>query len=175
MKNLILRYGLYSGALSAVLMGVMTMRIHDTGNMSGGEVYGYAGMILSMLFVYLGVKIYRDRDLGGVISFGEAFKVGGLIALISCVCYVVAWMLLYEFVMPDFLEKYITKKKFYGLPCDYYFIDIGIPEDYSRFINDYNAILSKDKYIAAVKNNKEDNHTIGNFIEAVAAFFELLD
>ncbi len=75
----------------------------------------------------------------------------------------------------DYLEKNIDSKKFYGLPCEYYFIDIGIPEDYSRFINDYNAILSKDKYIAAVKNNKEDNHTIGNFIEAVAAFFELLD
>ncbi len=32
----------------------------------------------------------------------------------------------------DFLEKNIGKKKFYGLPCEYYFIDIGIPEDYER-------------------------------------------
>lgn len=46
----------------------------------------------------------------------------------------------------DYLEKNIGKKKFYGLPCDYYFIDIGIPEDYDRFVKDYNFILSKSKY-----------------------------
>lgn len=108
MKNLILRYGLYSGAASALFMSVMAWKFHNSGDMTGGEVYGYGGMILSMLFVYLGVRLYRDRERNGVISFGEAFKVGGLIALISCVCYVVAWMLLYEFVMPDFMEKYAS-------------------------------------------------------------------
>jgi len=46
----------------------------------------------------------------------------------------------------DFLEKYIGRKKFYGLECEYYFIDIGIPEDYERFKKDYNFILAKSKY-----------------------------
>jgi D-glycero-alpha-D-manno-heptose 1-phosphate guanylyltransferase len=46
----------------------------------------------------------------------------------------------------DFLEKNIGNKKFYGLPCDYYFIDIGVPEDYNRFVKDYNLILAKSKY-----------------------------
>jgi D-glycero-alpha-D-manno-heptose 1-phosphate guanylyltransferase len=32
----------------------------------------------------------------------------------------------------DFLEKNTGRKKFYGLECDYYFIDIGIPEDFER-------------------------------------------
>ncbi|MCS7148980.1 MAG: nucleotidyltransferase family protein [Geminocystis sp.] len=32
----------------------------------------------------------------------------------------------------DFLERYYEAFNFYGLPCDGYFIDIGIPEDYSR-------------------------------------------
>jgi D-glycero-alpha-D-manno-heptose 1-phosphate guanylyltransferase len=46
----------------------------------------------------------------------------------------------------DFLEQNIGKKKFYGLECEYYFIDIGIPEDYDRFIRDFNLILDKSKY-----------------------------
>lgn len=46
----------------------------------------------------------------------------------------------------DFLEKYIGKKIFFGMPCDFYFIDIGIPEDYERFKKDYNFILAKSKY-----------------------------
>lgn len=46
----------------------------------------------------------------------------------------------------DFLERNTGKKKFYGLECDYYFIDIGIPEDYDRFISDFNLIFDKSKY-----------------------------
>jgi D-glycero-alpha-D-manno-heptose 1-phosphate guanylyltransferase len=46
----------------------------------------------------------------------------------------------------DFLEKHIGRKKFYGLEFEYYFIDIGIPEDYERFKKDYNFILAKNKY-----------------------------
>ena len=61
----------------------------------------------------------------------------------------------------DFLERNIGKKKFYGLPCDYYFIDIGIPEDYDRFVKDYNFILSKSK------NYKKDT---GDYVGD--AFFE---
>jgi len=46
----------------------------------------------------------------------------------------------------DYLEKNTGKKKFYGLECENYFIDIGIPEDYDRFIKDYNLILDKSRY-----------------------------
>lgn len=46
----------------------------------------------------------------------------------------------------DFLEANVGKMKFVGLECDYYFIDIGIPEDYDRFIRDFNLIFDKSKY-----------------------------
>lgn len=32
----------------------------------------------------------------------------------------------------DYLEKFVTKRKIYGVAQDEYFIDIGIPEDYER-------------------------------------------
>ena len=54
------------------------------------------------------MRNYRNEERGGKISFGEAFKVGGLMALLSCVIYVIGWLLVYEFVMPDFMDKYIT-------------------------------------------------------------------
>jgi F0F1-type ATP synthase assembly protein I len=108
MKKIILNYGLYSGAVSAILMAITTYSIKQNGISDNGALYGYAGMILSMVFVYLGVRLFRERERNGVISFGEAFKVGGLIALISCACYVVTWLLMYEFFLPDFMEQYIT-------------------------------------------------------------------
>jgi D-glycero-alpha-D-manno-heptose 1-phosphate guanylyltransferase len=46
----------------------------------------------------------------------------------------------------DFLETNTGKKRFYGLDCEYYFIDIGIPKDYDRFINNFNLIFDRSKY-----------------------------
>lgn len=58
----------------------------------------------------------------------------------------------------DFLEKNTGKKKFFGRECDYYFIDIGIPEDYDRFIKDFNLIFDKSKY------RKKDTGDCGPYI-----------
>lgn len=65
----------------------------------------------------------------------------------------------------DFLERNIGKKKFYGLECEYYFIDIGIPEDYDRFINDFNFIFDKSKY-----QNEDGASHVSNFIKEI--FYE---
>jgi cellobiose-specific phosphotransferase system component IIC len=108
MKNLILKYGLLSGAASVVLMTATTLWFRQSGKLEGGEWFGYGGMILSMVIVFIGVRVFRDQQRNGVISFGEAFKVAGLMCLISCTCYVVGWMLIYHFVMPDFMEQYFT-------------------------------------------------------------------
>ncbi len=102
MKQTILRYGLLSGAVAAVLM-VCTASLMDFEN---GYYYGYAGILLSMLFVYFGVRSYREQVNGGVLSFGKGFQVGLLIAIISGVCYALTWMVVNETIMPDFIDKY---------------------------------------------------------------------
>ena len=107
MNNIILRYGLFSGFLSAALVVITGIYLSKTGIVEGGEVWGYAGMVISMIFIFIGVRVFRDRERGGVISFGEALKVGGLMALISCVCYSFAWMVVSEWILPDFMDQYI--------------------------------------------------------------------
>ncbi len=62
-------------------------------------------MIL-FLFVYFGIRSYRDNVLDGRITFGRAFGVGLLITLISCVCHVPAWEVVYFKFMPDFPAKH---------------------------------------------------------------------
>lgn len=68
----------------------------------------------------------------------------------------------------EFLQKNAGAKKFYGMESDHYFIDIGIPEDFNKFQQDYNFILSKKKYDNPVKD-WDNIATIGDI------FFELLD
>lgn len=106
MKKTILVYGLISGLVAAVLMVATALHFHNTGNFKNGEWLGYAGILLSMVIVFFGVRSYRDNVRGGVLTFGQAFQVGILITLISCACYVVVWLVVYETLMPDFLEKY---------------------------------------------------------------------
>lgn len=108
MKNLILKYGLISGLISVTLMMATVLWVHHSGQLEGGEIFGYTGMLLSMIVVFIGVRVFRDQHRAGVITFGEAFKVAGLMTLISCVCYVIGWMIVYQFMMPDFLDHYMT-------------------------------------------------------------------
>lgn len=108
MKKIILTYGLISGAIAAVLMlGMALYMDNDPERFGGGEIVGYAGIILSMVFVFLGVRAYRDQLAGGRLSFGKGFQVGILITLISCVCYVIAWHVISSTMMTDFMEKYV--------------------------------------------------------------------
>ena len=69
-------------------------------------VVGYTSIVISMLFVYFGIRSYRDNVLGGTISFGRGFQAGMLITLISCAFYVATWLVLYYAFMPDFGDKY---------------------------------------------------------------------
>jgi hypothetical protein len=108
MKQIVLRYGLLSGALTSVLM-ISTSYYYTQVKMDfeNGQYVGYAGILLSMLFIFFGVRTYREQT-SGPLSFGKAFQIGLLIALVSCLCYVLAWMVVYETMMPDFMDKYIA-------------------------------------------------------------------
>lgn len=106
MKKTVLTFGLISGAVISVLM-MLNMRLHDAiGFETGGLILGYTTMVLAFLLVYFGVRSYRDNVAGGTVGFGRAFVVGVLIGLISSLCYVATWEVIYFKFMPDFMDKY---------------------------------------------------------------------
>jgi len=105
MKKTIITFGLISGAISAIMMAA-TMLFADRIGFDRGYVLGYTTIVLSFLLVYFGIRSYRDNEGNGQITFSKAFTVGICITLISCVCYVVAWEILYYNFMPDFMDKF---------------------------------------------------------------------
>jgi hypothetical protein len=105
MKKTVLIFGLISGAVAASLM-FLTMPFADRIGFDRGLIVGYTTIILSFLLVFFGIRSYRENIGGGAISFSRAFAVGILITLISCVCYVLAWEILYYKFMPDFAAKF---------------------------------------------------------------------
>jgi len=107
MKKAVFKYGLISGAISAMLMFITTGLLHDyIGFSAAGYAVGTAGMILSFLLIYPGMAYYRDNVGGGQISYGRALSIGLLIAAVSSVIYVFAWIIVYKTMMPDFMDKY---------------------------------------------------------------------
>lgn len=105
MKKIVLTYGVISGLVSAALM-LATVPFMDQIGFDHGELAGYSAMLLAFLFVFFGVKQFRDRQQGGSITFGRAFAVGLMITLISSLFYVGAWMIVSSTMMPDFGDKY---------------------------------------------------------------------
>jgi len=106
MKRTILIYGAISGLLVATLMIGTVMFCYNSGEFEGSMLLGYASMLLAFAFVWIGVKRFRDRQNGGVITFGKALKVGLLITLVTCTLYVGIWLVDYYVFIPDFLDKY---------------------------------------------------------------------
>jgi Protein of unknown function (DUF4199) len=105
MKKTVLKFGLLSGAISALLM-FSTVPFVDKIGFDRGVIVGYTAIVLSFLMVYFGIRSYRENVGGGKITFGRAFVVGISITVISCICYVIAWEIVYFNFMPDFMDKY---------------------------------------------------------------------
>jgi hypothetical protein len=105
MQKTVLKFGFLSGALCSGLMALSLVFAHRIGY--GHSMYvGYTIMVVSFLLVYFGVRSYRNEERAGFITFGRAFGVGISIMLITCLCYVVMWEIMYHFFMPDFFDNY---------------------------------------------------------------------
>ena len=105
MKNSVLKYGSYSGILSAAFMAI-TMHFMSQIGFGRAEYVGYVGMFLSFTPVYFGIRSYRDGIEGGTINFGKAFIAGILMAGISSLFYVIAWLIIYYNFTPNFMDEY---------------------------------------------------------------------
>ncbi len=108
MKKLVI-YGLISGFIvSAFMSTAMLLTAKDSDHGTGSMVVGYLSMLIAFAFIFVGVKNYRDKQAAGIISFGKAFGMGLLIALIASTMYVITWAIVYHNFLPDFMDKYAT-------------------------------------------------------------------
>ena len=105
MKKTILTFGLISGAISSLVM-VVVVPFADRIGFDRGPVIGYTSIVLSFLLGFFGIRSYRDNISNGQITFLKAFAVGISITVISCICYVATWEVIYYNFLPDFWDKY---------------------------------------------------------------------
>lgn len=104
MKKIVITFGLISGAILSAMM-LIALPFHDQIGFDRGMIVGYTSMVIAFLLIYFGVRSYRDNIAGGSVRFGRAFAVGALIGVVSSLCYVATWEIVYFNFAPDFMTK----------------------------------------------------------------------
>jgi hypothetical protein len=104
MQRIILTYGVIAGVIELALLALSMGLVSDHGSL--GMVLGYLSMLIAMSLVFVGVKKYRDDQLGGVIRFWKAFAVGLGVAGIACLFYVLGWETYLAVSGSDFMTEY---------------------------------------------------------------------
>lgn len=107
MGRIIAVYGAIAGVIVIIGMFISITFVADHGAM--GMVAGYLSMLVALLFVFVGVKRYRDIHLGGVITFRKAFGVGLGIGLVSALFYVLGWEVYMWQTGGTFMADYIAQ------------------------------------------------------------------
>lgn len=106
MKRNVLIFGLVLGIILATHAVYMMSLVYRNPELKSNDVVGYAAMIVVFSLTYFSIRNYRNKELGGLISFGKAFKTGALIALLGSTLYVIIGLSYYYLFIPDFLDKY---------------------------------------------------------------------
>jgi len=105
MKKIVIRYGTYSALILVVLFG-LTFLLGKNLDFGASEKIGYASILIGMIFVYLGIREYREKIGEGKISFWQAVKVGLLIVLIPSIVFGIFDVIYVTIINPDFVEDF---------------------------------------------------------------------
>jgi hypothetical protein len=91
MLRIVLIYGVVGGIIVAVPMAVGMLTATESGVPENAALYGYLSMLLAFTMVFVGIKHYRDKVLGGVIRFLPALGVGLGISAVASLFWVIGW------------------------------------------------------------------------------------
>jgi Protein of unknown function (DUF4199) len=106
MKPVVFRYGLFAGLAILALTAIHFFVVMPNSSWETSEFAGYLTMILSMIFVFMGIRYYRDHVNNGFLSFTQGLKLGALIVLIPAVCFALFDILYAKVLNPSWSDEY---------------------------------------------------------------------
>ena len=106
MKKAVWRYGLYAGVAELVLFVLLWLFIYITHISQGVQgAVSWVNLLCPLIFVYFGIRYYRDRVNNGYISFLKAVKLGLLIVIIPAVSFAVIESVYVLVIDPNFYQN----------------------------------------------------------------------
>ena len=105
MKKTAFYFGTISGIVMVIFFIIPIFIYGNDIDFSKSEIIGYTSMVLCLTAVFFGIKKYRDKKLGGVISFGAAFGLGSEISGIAGIIFGIYSYVLYKYWSPNLYVK----------------------------------------------------------------------
>ena len=106
MKPVVFRYGLFAGLAILALTAIHFYVVMPNVSWGAAEFAGYLTMILSMIFVFMGIRYYRDHVKSGYLNFKEGLKLGAMIVLIPSICFALFDIFYTEVLNPSWGDEY---------------------------------------------------------------------
>lgn len=107
MKNTIIRYGTY-GFVLAIVVFAICVNVWTDLDLAAHERIGYFMAVVSLSFVFFGIKHYRDKEYNGSIGLRRAVLIGLLISVIIGVGIAIANLIYTTFINPEFFDQYVA-------------------------------------------------------------------
>lgn len=108
MKKTVLKFGFYALFTAAGLF-LLALLVGNGLDYFVQEVIGYTTMAISLIFVFFGIRHYRDRENEGQITFLKALGIGMLISLFAALGFGLIDYIYTTVIHPDFAIEYETK------------------------------------------------------------------
>ncbi|MBL4663283.1 MAG: DUF4199 domain-containing protein [Flavobacteriaceae bacterium] len=110
MKPTITKYGLFA-LLTAAVLFLASLVLGNELSYKSQEIIGYTSIIISLSFVFFGIKHFRDKENGGQITFRKAFIIGIFISLFAALGFAIIDYLYTAVINPDFMAEFAANIK----------------------------------------------------------------
>lgn len=105
MRRYILIYGLLAGFITIAIMVTGMVLSHGEVAPTSAAI-GFLVMFLAFSLIYFGIRKYRDREQGGVITFNKAFLMGLAMTGVAGIIYVIIWEIYLGATDHAFIHQY---------------------------------------------------------------------
>lgn len=106
MKKTVLKYGIY-GLITALIIFTLHLVIGiNNFDYSTNEILGYLSILLSLSFIFFGIKHYRDKVNEGILTLGNAISIGMLISAFTGFGVAMADFIYTKYINTSFFSDY---------------------------------------------------------------------
>ena len=107
MKKIVIIYGVIAGVINLAVSYLIFVVFGEAFEHAQNQVMGYLVMVIALSIIFVAIKQYRDKNLGGIIKFKTAFLLGLYISLIAGTIYVANWEIYMQSAgSNEFIESY---------------------------------------------------------------------
>jgi hypothetical protein len=101
-----LTYGAYLGLISILISVVIWAGgIIESMGIFGSAILGLLSLVISFILVLIFAKNYRNKEMGGYITFGQAFQFTILVIIVSTIISLIYNYIFHSFIAPEYNEN----------------------------------------------------------------------